>query len=381
VSDILEHSQISLEVAAFNSALAGDSPDYAAAKAVYQNGNGDSCKSSTQTRALQGFATKDLTGESFADRFYSSGNAVNFWDTWMLALLDDSAPLSGLSRVKRVTSLKKGVMGLVTLYASHELEAAIVKGATSTTRSDAVSAHAWDEGWAFYYGVDGTNMPYEVAGKRDANFPTGTQVQTAIAPYFNRGVIALRPGSYIPDAAVAARDTIYKMFAITYLRAAYKYLEISERAYSEKAHAEGYAYFKAIDGWVHSYDATAATTMRNALEITQTSIPAGTYCTAKAAMEAAYPAMGIDCTMMGEWTDSSVTVTSCSTPCSAATVSLSSGAGPVKAGSGTGVAKSCSGSTTGTAGTSSEDEVDSSRVLHLNLAVFMVCFTFFCGRL
>jgi len=335
VSNVLEHSQINLDVAAFNTALAGDSPDYVAAKAIYENGAGNSCKSATSARTLQGFATKDLTGESFADAFYGSGLAKDFWNTWFLAALDGTGDWSSLSRTKRVTSLKKGAMGLVTFYASHELEAAIVKAAGSSGPTDSGSGHAWDEGWAFYHGTDGSASPWEVAGKRDSNFPTGTAVQTAIVPYFNKGLIAVRTGTYSDTDAKANRDIIYKMWAITYLRAAYKYLEISERSYSEKAHAEGYAYYMAIDGWVASKSSTAAQTMRDALAITKTSIASGTYCTAKAAMEAVYPALGIDCTMMGTWTDASVTVTSCSTACSAATVTLAAGASAVSAVSGT----------------------------------------------
>lgn len=336
VSDVLEHSQINLDIKAFEAALAGDSPDYAAAKAIYENGGGNSCKSATNGRSLHGFATKDLTGESFADAFYGSGLAKDFWNTWFLAGLAGTGDWSGLSRTKRVTSLKKGVMGLVTFYASHELEAAIVKAAGSSGPSDSGSGHAWDEGWAFYYGTDGTKAPYEVAGKRDSNFPDGAQVHTAIVPYFNKGLIAVRDGTYSDAEAKANRDIIYKMWAVTYLRAAYKYLEISERSYSDKAHAEGYAYFMAIDGWIASKSteaASAAQTMRTALAITKTSISSGTYCAAKAAMEAVYPHLGIDCSIMGNWTDSSATLISCPT-CSAPTVTLAAGASAVAAVSG-----------------------------------------------
>jgi len=329
VSNVHEHSQINLDVKEFEAALAGSSPDYDAAKAIYENGGGHSCKSATNPRTLQGFATKNLAGESFADAFYGSGLATDFWNTWFLAAFAGTGEFAGLSRTKRVTSLKKGAMGLVTFYASHELEAAIVKAAGSSGPTDSGSGHAWDEGWAFYYGTDGTTSPYTVAGKRDANFPTGTVVQTGIVPYFNKGLIAVRSGTYSDTDAKANRDIIYKMWVITYLRAAFKYLEISERSYGDKAHAEGYAYYKAIDGWVASKNSSAAQIMRDALAITQTSISSGTYCAAKAAMEAAYPALGIDCGMMGTWTDSSVTLTVCSTACSAATVTLPAGASAV----------------------------------------------------
>ena len=336
VSNVLEHSQINLDVAAFNTALKGESPGYAAAKAIYENGGGNSCKSATKGRSLKGFATKDLKGESFADAFYASGLAIDFWDAEITAALDGTGKYKGLSNTKRVTSVKKCVLGLVTYYASHELEAAIQKAAGSSGPSDSGSGHAWDEGWAFYYGTDGSSSPWEVSVKRDANFPDGTKVETAIVPYLNAGLVAVREGTYSDSDAKANMNVIYKMWAVTYLRAAYKYLEISERSYSEKAHAEGYSYYMAIDGWIAAKDASAAKTMRDALDISKTAIAAGTYCAAKAAMEAAYAKIGIDCGMVGSWTDSSVTVTSCSTACSATAVTLPSGTsavGSVSAGS------------------------------------------------
>jgi len=330
VSDVTEHAQIIDDVTLMFEELGSTALDYTAAKCIYVGGGGNSCKSVSNTRKLQGFATKDLTGETYADRFYASGLDVDFWDQMLTAALDGTGDFNGLSDTKRTTSIKKAVMGLLTYYASHELEAAIDKAAEETGPTDAGSGHAWDEGWAFYRGhaATGDDTPWEVAGKRDSNFPDGTTVETAIVPYFNAGLIAVRDGTYSATDAEYNRDVIYKMWAITYLRAALKYLEISERSYGEKQHAEGYAYWMAIDGWWNSYDPTSATSMRDALAITQTSIASGTYCATKALIEAAYPAVGIDCGMVGTWTDDSVTLTSCAT-CSAPTVTLNAGASMV----------------------------------------------------
>lgn len=311
VSDVTEHGQIIDDVTLMFDALSTSSLTandeaggvYTSAKCIYEDGGGNSCKSESTPRKLQSFATKDLTGETYADKFYASGWAIDFWDTMLTDALDGTGDFAGLSDTKRITSIKKGVMGLVTYYASHELEAAIDKAAVASTRSDSSSGHAWDEGWAFYRGLeeDGDDTPWEVAGKRDSNFPTGTAVATAIVPYFNAGLIAVRNDTYDEAAAEEARDTIYKMWAITYLRAALKYLEISEVTYDEKSHAEGYAYWMAIDGWWNSYDSTSAESMRNALNITKTEIASGTFCATKALMEAAYPTVGIDCDMVGDY--------------------------------------------------------------------------------
>jgi hypothetical protein len=336
-SDVLEHAQIALDIAAFNNAIKGDPPNYAAANNVYMYGGGNSCKSTDKTRKMEAFSTRLMVDESFAQAFYDSGLATDFWDTEIQAALGGTGKYAGASHTKRVTSAKKCILGLVTYYAAHELEAAIQKAAADGA-SDSGSGHAWDEGWGFYYGVDGTTSPWEVAKKRDANFADGAVVHTSILPYFNKGLIAMRADGYSDADAKEARDVIYKMWAITYLRAAYKYLEVSESSYSDKAHAEGYAYYMAIDGWIADKNAVAAKTMRDALEITKTSIQSGTYCAAKAAMEAAYPAIGIDCAMMGTWGDAEIT---CSTPCDAATVQLPAGGVAIAAVNTANVDKAC----------------------------------------
>jgi len=354
VSGVSEHSEISLDIAEFGDKLKGENPDYSGAKAVY-TGGANSCKSATNPRTLQGFAVKNLDGEDFYDAFNDAGfPSPALWNGWIINALDNTGVFAGLSNVKRVTALKKGILGLVTLYASHELESGIKKGATVATRLDSKSGHAWDEGWAFYYGADaaGKNSPWEVSKKRDENFPAGDQVHTTILPHFNKGLIALRTDTYDDAKAKEARDSIYKMWSITYIRAALKYLEIAETTYQEKAHAEGYAYYRAIDGWVASKNAVAAKAMRDALEITKTSIATGTYCDAKQKMEAAYSALGIDCDKMGTYTGSTITctyTTACPAVVSLGTVT---GVTAVAAVAGAAVAVDCRPSTAGAAPTS-----------------------------
>jgi len=350
VSNVHEHKQISDEVKAFNDALAGNSPNYARAKFIYMYGAGVSCKSATNPRTLQGFALKNLAGETFHDAFRKDNYMkANFWDTFMLDALNGAGTFAGLDRVKRVTSLKKGVLGLVTYYASHELESAIAKAANGgTERSDTKSAHAWDEGWAFYYGADssGTNSPWEVAKKRDSDF-TGTDVSTTIDEQFNKGLIAVRSSTYNAGLATAARDTIYTMWSVTYLRAALKYLQLAETSYDAKAHAEGYAYYMAIDGWIYSKNSAAATKLRSKLAITQTSIPSGSFCDAKQTLEAAYQAIGISCSIMGEF--SGTGGITCSPACSSPLVTLPTGSSAVSQVTGSATDVQCVPTTTTTA--------------------------------
>lgn len=336
VSNVLEHAQMTEEVKAFDEALTGENPDYAKAKDIYMKGTGASCKSPVKTRTLQGFAQADLAGESYYDTFIAAGANPKWWDSWMLMMLDDT---TAMSRVKRVTCLKKGVLGLMTFYTSHELEAAIVKAQDPATRSDTASAFAWDEGWAFYYGNDpaGASSAWEAAWKRDADFPNGANISELIVTQFNKGLKAVRSDTYDLDAAKAARDDIYRMWVVAYLRASLKYLELAEKNYDEKAHAEGYAYFLPIIGLVHAKSPEASNKLQEALDITKTSIVAGTYCAAKAAVEAAYPALGLSCESVGGFKDA--VITTC--PCSGSTGTLSAGVGPVAAVSGTATDVTC----------------------------------------
>jgi hypothetical protein len=306
VSNVREHMQMSLDVTSFLDALDGDAPNYDEALKIYEKGGGESCKSASKQRTLQAFALKEFGGLGYqAD-----------WNPWMLAGLKGTGDFKDLPRGKRVTSLKKGVLGLMTYYSSWELESSISKAKTEDSRSDGGSGHAWDEGWAFYYGADagGKNSPWEVAKKRDADFPNGTQVNPTILAQFNQGLISVRNATYNSADADEAKASIYRLWTITYLRAAYKYLQLSEHSYSEKAHAEGYAYYKAISKFISrqgSTGATADSTMTSALAITKTAIASGTYCAAKKAMENAYAQMQINCSMIGSFSDEKITCEAC----------------------------------------------------------------------
>jgi len=313
VSNVLEHTEIIKDVIAFGNALAGESPDYAAAKKIYVFGAGNSCKSPTSVRTLQGFARADLTGESFADKFIAGGFPAKFWDTVILAALDGTQDFAGAMRTKRVTSLKKLVVGLCNFYASHELESAIKKLENGDSADGSGSTLAWDEGMAFYYGSepDGTEAAFGEAAEYDADFESNGSiaVSTEIVSQFNAGLHFVRNSTANLTNAIGARDTIYKLWALTYIRAALKYVELSETSYDGKVHAEGFAWYMAIDGFVASYHASAAKAMRDALNISKPSVLSGTFCAVRDQILQALPAMGLDCKALGTYKDSTLTAT------------------------------------------------------------------------
>merc|ERR1712093_90357 len=94
-------------------------------------------------------------------------------------------------------------------------------------------------------------------------------------------------GTYNEDKAVESMNVIYDMWTVTYLRAAMKYLSITEKTYNEKAHAEGYAYYLAIEGWVASKCPAGGKAMSDALAVTKKDgdFKSGTYCDVKKEME------------------------------------------------------------------------------------------------
>merc|ERR1719378_1851959 len=114
----------------------------------------------------------------------------------MTAALDGTGEFAGLSHDKRTWFMNMGMLSLITLYASHELESAIAQADEMGPGHDS-SGHSWDKGWAFYYGsLDGSYVPIKVAIWRDPDFPDGIQVatETGIVRHFNKGLISVRDG-------------------------------------------------------------------------------------------------------------------------------------------------------------------------------------------
>lgn len=327
VSNVQEQSHMGLDTAAFVAALRSTTPDFARASAIYRFGGGNSCKSPISPRKLQDFALANLTGEGYYDTVIAGGMQPGYWDAWMMEGLNGTGRFAGLSAAKRANALRNAVYGLVIYYAAHELEQAVMQAANVATRSDNVSAKYWDEGWAFYRGADvnGTGTPWFLTLEYDTDFPDGLTLRTSLVPHFNKGQTAVRAATYNASAALEARATIYSLWAILPLRASLKYLQLVERAYTERQHGEGYGHYMGIDGWLNAKSPAAAQALRRALDIRQSVVPNGTFCATKLALEQALPALGIDCSMLGNFRLANTTGIQCPTACSASRVVLPPG--------------------------------------------------------
>jgi len=354
-SNVVEHSQMVFDIKDITTATSAG--DFAAAKEIYTGGR-FSCKSPSTTRTLQGFVSADtytakLQGEAFMDTFAGGDGdqipgdgrlslAGSFWDDFILGALDGTGDFEGKSETMRKTAVKKGILGALTMYSTHELEAAVVKARDGNFDDASGAPHAWDEGWAFYYGSFGSHMlepmasdggkysAWEFAKKRDLDYAydsDGDAVAGAVdsrvkmLEYFKKGLKASRNDDVGgADTAVTqmieARNNIYSMLALASIRAALKYAEKTQAAdggYSEDYHIEAYAYFLAAAGWVEQAAPGVGSSVLNLLDFKKTSeeLDANLYCAVEAALIPAYEPLGLDCDMVGVWKDHNSEAISC----------------------------------------------------------------------
>jgi len=145
-------------------------------------------------------------------------------------------------------------------------------------------------------------------------------------------------------------------------------LSITEKSYNAKAHAEGYAYWKSISGWAKSKCPEGADALTEALDITLTSIEAGTYCAAKKKIEACYDKLGISCTLVGEYKDAGVKGVKCSDACKSGDTEFPDGDPAVAAVEGTATDVSCDPGPPTTAAPTDQDTASSAVISSVGLA-------------
>eukprot|EP00972_Heterocapsa_arctica_P028241 4153655-Heterocapsa_arctica.AAC.1 len=223
------------------------------------------------------------------------------------------------------------------MYIPYELESAITKAINNQT-ADGEAPHAWDEGWGFYYGAHhsaaGAFSSWEFTKKRDLDFcwdtanqpVSGTAEGTAkVLEYFMQGEEAARAGDV--ETMVAARNNIYRVFALSSIRAALKYSEqmlysaSGEYRYSDEYHMEAYTYFLAAAGWVEQASPNAGKDVLALLDFKRnyTASDSTLFCQVRAKLIRAYASLGLDCDLVGEWKSHNATsTTNCASPYPAA---------------------------------------------------------------
>ena len=238
--------------------------DWTGVMDIYENGE-HAEKSDGSYRTLMGFA--DASGKNHAyDAYYGADGS---WNDFVYAAITATGPFAGESDTVRDQAVEKGIQnGVMTAYAIHELNAAIIKAEAGNWGPDDAQ-HAWDEGWAFYHGPDDSNAdydgcgPYATADKRAGNFGTAnadgtsaTNVATLAA--MNNGLTAMQNEDM--QGLVDARDEILKNIIIVYSQASVRYaskmtddLAAGDSDDYDKHQAEGHAFYRVIEAYVAEY--------------------------------------------------------------------------------------------------------------------------------
>ena len=238
--------------------------DWTGVMDIYENGE-HAEKSDGSYRTLMGFA--DASGKNHAyDAYYDADGS---WNDFVSAAITATGPFAGESDTVRDQAVEKGIQnGVMTAYAIHELNAAIIKAEAGNWGPDDAQ-HAWDEGWAFYHGPDDSNAdydgcgPYATADKRAGNFGTAnadgtsaTNIATLAA--MNNGLTAMQNEDM--QGLVDARDEILKNIIIVYSQASVRYaskmtddLAAGDSDDYDKHQAEGHAFYRVIEAYVAEY--------------------------------------------------------------------------------------------------------------------------------
>ena len=232
--------------------------DWDGVKDIYENGEYAE-KSDGSYRTLMGFA--DAAGKNHAyDDYYGADGS---WNDFVSAAIDGTGPFAGESDTVRDQAVEKGIQnGVMTAYAIHELNAAIIKAEAGNWGPDDAQ-HAWDEGWAFYHGPDDADAdfdgcgPFATAAKRGGNFGTGDATNIATLAAMNDGLAALVAEDM--QGVIDARDEVLKNVVIVYSQASVRYaskmtvdLDEANGDY-DKHQAEGHAFFRVIEAYVADY--------------------------------------------------------------------------------------------------------------------------------
>ena len=223
---------------------------------IYENGKYAE-KSDGSYRTLMDFA--DASGKNHAyDDYYGADGS---WNDFVSAAIEGTGPFAGESDTVRDQATEKGIQnGVMTAYAIHELNAAIIKAEAGNWGPDDAQ-HAWDEGWAFYHGPDDADAdydgcgPFATAAKRGGNFGTGDATNIATLAAMNDGLTALKNEDM--QGVIDARDEVLKNVVIVYSQASVRYaskmtedLAAGDTADYDKHQAEGHAFYRVIEAYV-----------------------------------------------------------------------------------------------------------------------------------
>ena len=149
----------------------------------------------------------------------------------------------------RQYAVNKGILGVLTVYTTHEMESATSKFNAGQT-GDTQAPHAWDEGWAFLYGSmgSGASSAWEFSYKRDSAFTfnsagvavAGTaSASTLLDNYFREGQAASQAAGGSIATMMSSAKNIYRMLTLSSIRAALKYSYFAMKWCSRQSRPHG----------------------------------------------------------------------------------------------------------------------------------------------
>ena len=298
LSDVSSHARVVLDICEINGLLPQDRPiDYAAVQRIYEEGV-NSVKGDGSIRTIAGFARTERDEPIWNDYVSYYGDPT-WLDTFTTSAIEGTGAFAGEPDLVRRQGIQKGIQNQIMIaWAVHELVAALDKAAAGNFDVDSGAPHNWDEGWAFYHGDAPECAPYATAGKRGANFGTGTAVNDALAAAFTSGVEALAAGD--EAAARVASDEIIRQITVTYLQATIRYANKMETALAEGDsrsarvfQAEGWAFYRVIEPLVAGVDEQVAAALSSRFDLAAGIPQPGTAGMVMGALPTVYEGLGL----------------------------------------------------------------------------------------
>jgi hypothetical protein len=337
-TDILSASKIDLDLEEIVTDLTAN--DFAAAMGVYESGtNSDqTLQSISQPGGPSGTGTNAMQSNTWWPIYKAYwGVQINYADVFVQKYGAAGAAYQDATRAQLV---KKGIAYQgVWMYAVHKFETAIadcLKGTVADVNSAKLN---WDKGMAYYVGSqEGTttgastgNLLYNLAQKRCADFGTcATTTDSSTIATANKEAIAKATEgmAYFVHTQLSCADPqlgklfdgIVSQMTVPLVQGMLKYAwkadpanagdcsadagkaEAAVSSGCAQSWAEGWAFAAAVLPQVHKCDASAATKIKENLDIESTAGPmTGGVKAVKDAIESVYDCLGISCTDVGEY--------------------------------------------------------------------------------
>lgn len=297
VTDVEQHARISLDVAEMSDQLkafvdrAEDNStlgelDMVEAQETYTNGN-HSSKGGGVLRTLQGFSTKvfdkatglgDRDGKAYLAElflFTEYFNSTTYGDEYTLEMLSNKEAKWTSNVARRQLALKTVQYQIVWMYVLYELAASLKKCFDGNTAGSILN---WEEGLAFYAGVDVSisaptsgQMLWTFANKRCSPFKTCedngvAQANTKAIAAFSKGAEMIQAGKC--SAASDQMDVVRKQMQIALLQGIVYYGAIKSTSMhkaNQKDFAEAWAFARGMLPFLNASDPVATDSLANAL--------------------------------------------------------------------------------------------------------------------